>query len=345
MAQTYAELQSHIDQLWKIIEQQEKQIQELKNDNQNICSERDELQEKLRLITSRDVTTASVSSQVEKSIEVDTMDIDNNNNNNNNNGNLVSKQSSVDYGNPVLPTRSPFRETDSSNVNNNSSTKLPAIGTITLDNSTTTSLSISPGPVSPKIIEHDAKLFAQYQSAVLKRDMVDNKTQKQHTHPITLVPSKSSTLPSQSRDSRIVSRKQHNSMVFPSSIIIPTNNKKEDISSTTHPLEHSPLHRSRSNTIHQHSTARLVQQPPNELNSISDVTVKVVGSMLKSNEKGKDVVAFILSVGKHQNNRYEELWRVEKLYSDFLDLDLKVGKKKLKKYITDVYINIEIYFS
>ncbi|CAO3611151.1 unnamed protein product [Cunninghamella blakesleeana] len=290
----------------------------IKNDNQKVCSERDELQEKLCLITSRN-NTASVSSQAEKP-EVDTIDIDNNNYNDN----LVSKQGSVDFGNPVLPTRSPFRETDNNNINNNSSTKLSSIGVVALDNSTNTSLSISQGPVSPKIIEHDAKLFAQYQSAVLKRDMIDNKLQKQQAPPVTLVPSKSSTLPSQSRDSRVVNRKQHNSMVFPSSIIIPTNSKKEDVPSATHPLDQSPLHRSRPNTTQQHPTVRLAHQSPNELNSISDVTVKVVGSMLKSNEKGKDVIAFILSVGKHQNNRYEELWRVEKLYSDFLDLDFKL---------------------
>ncbi|KAI9307697.1 hypothetical protein BJ944DRAFT_157543 [Cunninghamella echinulata] len=293
MTQTYTELQSHIDQLWKIIEQQEKQIQELKKDNQKVCSERDELQAKLRSITSKGVIAESAASQIEKSVEVNPVD-------NDNNSSAISKQNGIDQVNPILPTRSPYRssntnDTDlntSKDINNNSSTKLPAIGTSTLDTSAA-SLSISQGPVSPIIIEHDAKF-------------------------------KSSTLPSQTRDSRIVNRKQHNSMVFPSSIIIPTNNKKEDAYSTSHSLDHSSLRRSESNAIQEHSADLLTQQSSNELNSISDVTVKVVGSVLKSNEKGKDVVAFILSVGKHQNNRYEELWRVEKLYSDFLDLDLKL---------------------
>ncbi|CAO3633088.1 unnamed protein product [Cunninghamella echinulata] len=210
MTQTYTELQSHIDQLWKIIEQQEKQIQELK-----------------------------------KIIK-----------------NAISNQNGIDHVNPILPTRSPYRssntnETDLNSpkdINNNSFTKLPAIGTSTLDTSTTTSLSISQGPVSPIIIEHDAKLFAQYQSAVLKRDIIENKLQKQPTSPITLVPSKSSTLPSQTRNSRIVNRKQHNSMVFPSSIIIPTNNKKEDTYPTTHSLDHSSSRRSGFNAIQEHLT-------------------------------------------------------------------------------------------
>jgi RalA-binding protein 1 len=64
----------------------------------------------------------------------------------------------------------------------------------------------------------------------------------------------------------------------------------------------------------------------NQLNNISDITVKMIGSLLKSNEKGKDVVSFLLSVGKQTEDGFEELWRVQKLYSDFLDLDQKVKK-------------------
>ncbi|KAI7868067.1 hypothetical protein BDF14DRAFT_1795980 [Spinellus fusiger] len=72
---------------------------------------------------------------------------------------------------------------------------------------------------------------------------------------------------------------------------------------------------------------------------ITNVFVKVVGSNIKKNDKGKEVISFIISVGKkptpeeeeeykkentRMKNGFKELWRVEKLYSDFLNLDAKL---------------------
>jgi RalA-binding protein 1 len=68
------------------------------------------------------------------------------------------------------------------------------------------------------------------------------------------------------------------------------------------------------------------------MGSMANVCIKVVGSNIKPNDKGKEVVSFILSVGvyREEDGEFEERWRVEKLYSDFLSLDSKVKKKKKK---------------
>ncbi|KAI8340556.1 hypothetical protein BC941DRAFT_417556 [Chlamydoabsidia padenii] len=60
---------------------------------------------------------------------------------------------------------------------------------------------------------------------------------------------------------------------------------------------------------------------------ITNIAVKVLGSNIRQNEKSREVISFIISVGKKPdefNMEYEELWRVEKLYSHFLELDSKL---------------------
>ncbi|OZJ01602.1 hypothetical protein BZG36_05278 [Bifiguratus adelaidae] len=79
--------------------------------------------------------------------------------------------------------------------------------------------------------------------------------------------------------------------------------------------------------------------------NMNGISVKVVGSDILSNEKGKEVLAFILSVGKlveltqddldYQSGQgmiFKELWRVEKLYSDFLTLDAKIKSRESRNY-------------
>ncbi|KAI8099830.1 uncharacterized protein BX664DRAFT_290183 [Halteromyces radiatus] len=60
---------------------------------------------------------------------------------------------------------------------------------------------------------------------------------------------------------------------------------------------------------------------------ITNIAVKVLGSNIRQNEKNREVISFIIAVGKkpdEHNLEYEELWRVEKLYSHFLELDAKL---------------------
>ncbi|GAN03278.1 hypothetical protein MAM1_0037c02730 [Mucor ambiguus] len=67
------------------------------------------------------------------------------------------------------------------------------------------------------------------------------------------------------------------------------------------------------------------------MGNMANVCIKVVGSNIKPNDKGKEVVSFILSVGSYRDdvsNEFEEKWRVEKLYSDFLTLDSKLKAQR-----------------
>ncbi|ORZ12768.1 hypothetical protein BCR42DRAFT_331227 [Absidia repens] len=60
---------------------------------------------------------------------------------------------------------------------------------------------------------------------------------------------------------------------------------------------------------------------------ITNIAVKVLGSNIRQNEKCREVISFIISIGKkpdEHNLEFEELWRVEKLYSHFLELDSKI---------------------
>ncbi|KAI8369632.1 uncharacterized protein BYT42DRAFT_116801 [Radiomyces spectabilis] len=66
--------------------------------------------------------------------------------------------------------------------------------------------------------------------------------------------------------------------------------------------------------------------------TVTDLHIKVVGSNITVNHKGKEVVAFLLSVRQKKADPAEEpqeLWCVQKFYSDFLDLDnqLKVRSR------------------
>ncbi|KAL1923614.1 uncharacterized protein VTP21DRAFT_8594 [Calcarisporiella thermophila] len=72
-------------------------------------------------------------------------------------------------------------------------------------------------------------------------------------------------------------------------------------------------------------------EAPISLGGVSGIIVKVIGSTVRINEKGKEVLCFVVTVNKlNAAGKLEELWRVEKLYSDFLALDSKIKRKENK---------------
>ncbi|KAI8071457.1 hypothetical protein BC940DRAFT_294495 [Gongronella butleri] len=316
-SKTHEELQLHIDQLWKIIEQRDTTIQDLKRLNQKITKERDELAGKLYQKNGPDqLDDATVSSPTRDSVQF--------------------------TPHPAVPTKSPYRNTSEIDLHDSpiepssespstphSTPQSPlAIATAhaaASKHANATSYSPPPSPtlsqvpISPKIVQNDAKLFAQYQSAVLKRDLENRRVYQQQRQPPQPIPSKSSTLPTkQDRMQALQHRKQHNSMVFSANTVIPVYN--DDKAHEAHPLDATPLS----------------QDKPHTLSSTDGISIKVIGSMLRSNAKGKDVVAFVLSIGRIASNKqHQELWRIEKLYSDFLDLDMQiraqVGKATMNK--------------
>jgi hypothetical protein len=68
---------------------------------------------------------------------------------------------------------------------------------------------------------------------------------------------------------------------------------------------------------------------------MANIHIKLVGSNIKPNDKGKEVISFIIAIGSlgHQDE-FEEKWRVEKLYSDFLTLDSKLKAQRSNRSAT-----------
>lgn len=90
----------------------------------------------------------------------------------------------------------------------------------------------------------------------------------------------------------------------------------------SHRFGHGSSTRSSSPTTFHSSTTHNKQHP--YLVNMANIDIKVIGSNIKPNEKGKEVVSFIISVGSLGDDQFDEHWRVEKLYSDFLNLSAKV---------------------
>ncbi|KAG1443065.1 hypothetical protein G6F56_010810 [Rhizopus delemar] len=100
-----------------------------------------------------------------------------------------------------------------------------------------------------------------------------------------------------------------------------------------------------SRSLSQHSTKNKNASSPNltyheksqDRLNMTNIQLKLVGSTIKSNDKGKEVIAFIISIGSPHQDEFEEKWRVEKLYSDFLTLD-----SKLKTQLTNRSLNAKM---
>ncbi|CAI2179988.1 13156_t:CDS:2, partial [Funneliformis geosporum] len=93
---------------------------------------------------------------------------------------------------------------------------------------------------------------------------------------------------------------------------------------------------------HLQPTQKLQDSQVITSDGISGIAVKIIGSNKKNNDKGKEVLAFVISVGhaRVQDGTIvgleKELWRVEKLYSDFLSLDSKLKLRQNKSTINKI---------
>jgi hypothetical protein len=63
---------------------------------------------------------------------------------------------------------------------------------------------------------------------------------------------------------------------------------------------------------------------------VDTIRVKVVGSLIKINDKGKEIVSFIILISKLNNNGNEENEKIEKTYNDFVQLDTKLRNQNDK---------------
>ncbi|KAI9495430.1 hypothetical protein BDB00DRAFT_814652 [Zychaea mexicana] len=128
-------------------------------------------------------------------------------------------------------------------------------------------------------------------------------------------------------------------LVVPTTVSSSRNNKRESmILGDAGPLEINEETKSSAAAANDHfeeeaeqqQQQQQQQQQPDEKTSlmtaknISSVMVKVSASNIKTSEKGRELVSFVISVGKRGGAECEELWRVEKFYSDFIALDTKI---------------------
>ncbi|KAL6611489.1 RhoGAP-domain-containing protein [Neocallimastix sp. 'constans'] len=67
---------------------------------------------------------------------------------------------------------------------------------------------------------------------------------------------------------------------------------------------------------------------------VDTVRVKVIGSLIKVNEKGKEIVSFIILISRLNNNGNEENGKIEKTYNDFIQLDTKLRIQNDKSLVT-----------
>jgi RalA-binding protein 1 len=77
------------------------------------------------------------------------------------------------------------------------------------------------------------------------------------------------------------------------------------------------------------SSLSAVPTPVLDSRQLSSAAVHVVGSMLRSNERGREVISFFISVAlaPRAAGAPGATWRVEKLYSDVLALDARLKQK------------------
>ncbi|KAL1925300.1 uncharacterized protein VTP21DRAFT_183 [Calcarisporiella thermophila] len=112
---------------------------------------------------------------------------------------------------------------------------------------------------------------------------------------------------------------------------------------TSHPKLH-PSHFPTSNPLpssypHQTQDTSVPGECGNKMDSISGVNVRVVGTGLRAIERGKEKLCFVISVlriSDPHTGAEEELWRVEKLYSDFIALDAKLKKQENKAIVNRI---------
>lgn len=225
-----------------------------------------------------------------------------------------SSGSSSNSSCPVPPPRSPYRQhncsadlQDSSAAGASPTVVRPAKSmdeTTAMDPSSpprssfTSSRPVSPtfkksrSPVSV-ILDKDAQVFAKYQESLLLHSRKDGQQQQRDTRLWSPPPPRPPAPPPHQQHQRHVRR-----------------------------ASSQPAISQNSPPQHFFATAKDEMPPASKVieNSLDELSVKVLGSNITTNHKGKGVISFTISVQRGS----DELWRIEKLYSDFLALDAQL---------------------
>jgi hypothetical protein len=71
--------------------------------------------------------------------------------------------------------------------------------------------------------------------------------------------------------------------------------------------------------------APVLYRPIDPLQSLAGIQVRVISSGFSINDRGREVDTFIFAVIRRNEEKTEELWRIEKEYSHFVKLDHMVN--------------------
>ncbi|KAI8082861.1 uncharacterized protein BX664DRAFT_301325 [Halteromyces radiatus] len=210
---------------------------------------------------------------------------------------LAKKQQPSPSQEPVPPPRSPYRQhhhthdgsaiipTISTTIANNTRYRSCSSITSALDSSTSNNSTLS-SPIHA-IMDKDAQLFAKYQQAIKKLDTTSTSSS--------------------------------------SSFI------KSD------PLSSSPIEQQHPITRRAFSQPHLITSTNEQHAFFANISIKVLDTTIQKNLKGKEILSFIISIRgftsssssssilinptSDDDDDDDELWRIKKVYSDFLALD------------------------
>ncbi|KAI9313262.1 hypothetical protein BX666DRAFT_758859 [Dichotomocladium elegans] len=333
-------LKSQDDQLWKIIKKQRLVIKDLREALTKVSAERDSLLARAAAATHN--AECAVSSLHLHQPEHMTDDEDALSSSPSTSSCCSSSSSSTPAG-PVPPPRSPYRQNhpqfhrrqqQQEQLRKNSD-DLPPNGTDSLTEQrrknctarssslpvSTLSRSISPTPTmivtSPvnSIVDQDAHMFAHHQEP-LQRAFADGSNDPKEGYVTAEKPYPSWPWPvsqtCESRDAEIAAERHvRRASSQPAIAFTQRHIEASPFQATTPPPPPPP-------TPSSPAAEKAMQQRQQIL---TGVTVRVLGSNITTNQKGKGVVSFVISVRERDE---KELWCIEKLYSDFLALDNKL---------------------
>ncbi|KAF9952254.1 hypothetical protein BGZ70_000669 [Mortierella alpina] len=112
----------------------------------------------------------------------------------------------------------------------------------------------------------------------------------------------------------------------PARVASPTPSGNSSLTNTLASLQASPGH-SRAPTVYQQKFSTFTE-------NLEFVSILVVGSNISTNDRGREQLTFLISIGQEERGEHDdamyphkeddELWRVEKQYADFVNLDSKL---------------------
>ncbi|KAI8882577.1 RhoGAP-domain-containing protein [Backusella circina FSU 941] len=315
-AEEIPHLRSQNDQLWKIIEKQRLMIQNLQKDNVRLSAERDGLQDKLNMLekeVTRKQRVASLFISPQAMKEMAESD-----------DNVVPP-----HNGPMPPPRSPYRplkeKTEESDL-------------IRPEESIMNGRS-SPGSPAPSPILNSN--WAKASSPIIS-NMKPPQPQRHGSDPAIPTSSKSSS------SLEVKRARQRESMLPPVRAALehdpsmraaspPLFRPPPPTQNFAVPQDNYPYNAMAAEQVHPTSVETTQPAATNNNNNnnnnafmggMANISIRVVGSNIKSNDKGKEVISFTLAIGAFQDDQFEERWRVEKLYSDFLTLDSKLKSQR-----------------